>query len=326
MKRRRNLPQSSLELFLDTICNTFGGILLIAILVAVQIRQTEGNLDNIDLTSPEEVIALQKQLDQLTADIKLATALRETTKHTALAQKNINNNYTHKNYEQLVNEKNNSTIKKNELTSLLNKQKNENQQLTNQITIIVTNIQNAGNEVIDLDQQIQKQQAENLAKKKSNENSQQEINTLKQQISQKESNKNQQTISNTRNEILYLPKLRESKTTQSVHLILRFNRVYDASIRTDFDSPSNEQLGVPKTNRGIIIDTSERAKNEIQKLLQKYSTKNFYATIIVYGDSADQFYIVRNILIELGFEYDLKPSGEDSIWKFTGKGGARDVQ
>jgi len=42
MRRRNNKPtdDSSLELLLDTICNTFGGIVLISILVAL-LMQTE---------------------------------------------------------------------------------------------------------------------------------------------------------------------------------------------------------------------------------------------------------------------------------------------
>ncbi|MDR1484612.1 MAG: hypothetical protein LBT09_07285 [Planctomycetaceae bacterium] len=328
MKRRRNSPQSSLELFLDTICNTFGGILLIAILVAVQIRQTEGNIETTESTSPEEVIALQKKLDQLTADIKLAAALRKTTPpHTPLtSNENENEKYSQQNYDRLVNEKITSTVKKAELTNQFTKQKNENQQLENQIKIIVTNIQTAQNEINNFTQQIKKQQSENLAQKKSNENLQNKINNINQQLTQKENHPESQTVLNTRNETLYLPKLRESTTNQSAYLILRFNRIYDASLRQDFDSQNKDQLGVPKAERGIVIDTSDKSKNEVQKLLQKYDAKKVYVSIIVYGDSADRFYVVRDILIASGFEYDLMPSDEDSNWKFSGNSGSRNIQ
>ncbi|MDR0390692.1 MAG: hypothetical protein LBH59_02205 [Planctomycetaceae bacterium] len=328
MKKRRNSPQTSLELFLDTICNTFGGILLIAILVAVQIRQTESNFEEHDAATPEEIMALQKKLDQLNADIKIAAALQATKQHSqpTTQLENEENEYSSYNHAQLTNAKINSTLKKAELTSLFTKQKNENLQLENQIKIIVTNIQTADKEVNDLAQQIKNQQSENLAQKQSNENTQNEIIALNKQITQYKNNPDTQTILNTRNETIYLPRLHESKTNQSVYLILRFKRVYDASVRADFDSPSNEQLGMPKMNRGLPIDTSDKFKNEVKKLLQKYNPKNVYASVIVYGDSADLFYVVRNILVESGFEYDLKPSGENSTWKFTTGSGSNDVQ
>ena len=48
MRRRRD-QTDGLELFLDTICNTFGGIIFLAILVAI-LSQTQGmmNQDNPD--------------------------------------------------------------------------------------------------------------------------------------------------------------------------------------------------------------------------------------------------------------------------------------
>ncbi|MDR2438366.1 MAG: hypothetical protein LBE12_03200 [Planctomycetaceae bacterium] len=325
MKRRRNSSQSSLEFFLDTVCNTFGGILLIAILVAVQIRQTEDNIEYTESALPETIIALQEKLDRLTDDIKLATVLRENIPHTPPPSQNDNEKYLSVNEDQLKNIKIESETKKNELTNILQKQKKENLQLEDQIKIIATKNQVVGNEINDLEQQIQNRQSENLAKKQSNETKQNEINNLNQQITQKE-NKPITPDINTRNEVLYLPKLRTSKTNQSIYLILRFNRIYDASSRNDFDSPSNDELGVPKTDRGIAVDTSDKSKSEIQKLLQPYNAKKVYASIIVYGDSADQFYIVRDILIASGFEYDLKPSEDSSIWTFSGNSGSQNVQ
>ena len=65
MKRRRD-QTDSLELFLDTICNTFGGIIFLAILVAI-LSQTRGmmNQDNPDADhalTPAEVRQLKQRL------------------------------------------------------------------------------------------------------------------------------------------------------------------------------------------------------------------------------------------------------------------------
>jgi chromosome segregation ATPase len=298
----------------------FGGVLLIAILVAVQIRQTEIVVDHIELTSPEAVAALQEQLDQLNNDIKLATALRETLPTTT----NDNNDTPTQDYNQLTNTKINLTAKKTELVNTLQKQKNENKQLENQVKIIITNIQTNENKTNNLKQQIQDQLSKNNSQKQSNKIIQNEINDLTNQITQKENTVKQPSLT-ARQETIYLPKLHASKTNQSAYLIIRFNRVYDASLRDDFNSPDNNQLGIPKTNRGTQINTSEKSKNEIKKILQQYNNKNVYISIIVYGDSADQFYIVRDTVIESGFEYDLKPSRDDSVWNFRESTGAQEV-
>jgi len=40
VKRRRNTTEDSLELLLDTMCNMFGGIILMALLVVLQTQMT----------------------------------------------------------------------------------------------------------------------------------------------------------------------------------------------------------------------------------------------------------------------------------------------
>lgn len=46
MKRRRGLQESSLELLLDTICNTFGGVLFLAMLTSLMLAQTQREADD----------------------------------------------------------------------------------------------------------------------------------------------------------------------------------------------------------------------------------------------------------------------------------------
>ncbi|MGH7192084.1 MAG: hypothetical protein ACREJM_00955, partial [Candidatus Saccharimonadales bacterium] len=76
MGRRRRKSQSSLDLLLDTICNTFGGVVFIAILVVVLLRMTsQAHVTN--APSPDaqaELIALDEQRGQAAARLK---SLRE---------------------------------------------------------------------------------------------------------------------------------------------------------------------------------------------------------------------------------------------------------
>ena len=67
--RRGTQPQDSFDLFLDTICNTFGGIIFLAILVAILIQnrsmQTLANNPPLPQGSPEEVRSLIRQISLL---------------------------------------------------------------------------------------------------------------------------------------------------------------------------------------------------------------------------------------------------------------------
>ncbi|MDR1383783.1 MAG: hypothetical protein LBJ67_08065 [Planctomycetaceae bacterium] len=70
MRRKKN-PQGSLELFLDVVCNTFGGILFIAILVAVLTRMIKhGEIDKpiADTVPSDVVLASQNRLEELLAE------------------------------------------------------------------------------------------------------------------------------------------------------------------------------------------------------------------------------------------------------------------
>ncbi|TWU65934.1 hypothetical protein [Crateriforma conspicua] len=80
--RRRTEGESSFDLFLDAICNTFGGVVFIAILLAVLI-QTRA-VDPVDEAGPEEssspaeLAAIADSLETKTAEIQtLSTLLQE---------------------------------------------------------------------------------------------------------------------------------------------------------------------------------------------------------------------------------------------------------
>jgi hypothetical protein len=68
MSRRRQKPLDSLELLLDTMCNTFGGIIMIALLIALLSRDTDANASATEL--------FKKQLEQTERQIVEAESLR----------------------------------------------------------------------------------------------------------------------------------------------------------------------------------------------------------------------------------------------------------
>jgi hypothetical protein len=77
MSRRRRAPASSLDLLLDTICNTFGGVLFIAILVVLLLQMSgqSGANSAIDAEKQQQFLESQSQLEELRARLKTLRAV-----------------------------------------------------------------------------------------------------------------------------------------------------------------------------------------------------------------------------------------------------------
>jgi hypothetical protein len=326
MRRRRDNSQSSFELFLDTVCNTFGGILFIAILIAVQIRQTEDNVESLNQNiSVEQITELQQTYDDIVSKLDTAKMLAETIRKTLPEpttddEKNLIDHY---------NKLNDMKIKTLAMkTEIINEYLTINQQITiSEEKIKEANIllQQYETEEEFFEKEIQKLQNTEMTIEKNITKIKETINDLQQKTAQKEENIKNNPQKDIRTEEISMPKLQDSDKTSTLGLMMRYNRLYEINNRSDFNYSDNE-VGTPKPNRGIEIDKTGQSKKNIQSILQPHHSKDVYITIIVYGDSADQFYLVRNCITAAGFEYALIPSPDNAVWLFGGKGGSRPVQ
>jgi hypothetical protein len=305
--RRRNRIQSSFDLLLDAICNVFGGILLIAILIAVQVRQTEKQIESpIESASPIEIAKLQKLSSNLAMEIKSAKILLETIRNAIPESSDENKKKLNKRYEELNNLKSKILAQKAEL---INEYLAINQQiatLEEKIKMMSKLLKKYVTEEETLENEINNLQNDNTLIANNIESTQKNISNLSNQIAQKE--KDIKSNKNVRNEALSSPKLHQPRHNKTISLLLRYNRLYQIANRSDFIFHNNE-IGTPIPERGIPI-----SKENITKKLQLFDAENFYLTIIVYGDSADQFYIVRDCMVDAGFEYNLIASPDDTIW------------
>jgi myosin heavy subunit len=324
--KHKNNSTSSLELFLDTICNMFGGILFIAILVAIQIRNTTDTVSqNKEPPSPQMISAMQTELVQLITDIESAVVLRETVKKT-MPQPATEEEQKHvEDYNRFSAAKGEAVKKKGQLINDLLVTEKETLDLENEIKEIDVRLKEQQAEFDKLTEQERELKSETNQAKQTAENLKQEIEMLKEQIARKEQTATDKNRNTERQETLYLPKLRTSTKTQTLNLVLRFNRLYDANRRNDFIAKLPNELGTPKQDGGFMVDASD-FPNKLQQLLNSANKNETTVTIFVYGDSADNFYKVRDIITIEGFEYILLPSPDDAIWTFGGHGGIRDVQ
>jgi len=75
MARRRRTDDSSLELLLDTICNTFGGVLFLAMLVSLLLTQTQRRIDGLPATpapavSAADLVRLETRAAEASRDVE----------------------------------------------------------------------------------------------------------------------------------------------------------------------------------------------------------------------------------------------------------------
>jgi|GEM_PF-3001374 len=294
--RKRRANKSSLELFLDTICNVFGGIVLIAILLAIQVRHTEGTIKIPEALSPEKIAEAQQELDQISADIETLRVLFETTSATLprpVTQAELERAEL---YYKLSAAKGAAAVKKAELLNQHLAQEKERIDWEDSTRIVKTQLQQANNE--------------------------------RQRLAEEVGKLNRQIAANQRNENVYMPRLREAAANKKPkNFVLHGNRLYVWDNRNHFDHVLNESDGsrtkIPKKTAGVIVEDTQRSKQQIFNLLDKNFNQQEYPSIRVYEDSADQWYIIREMLVNAGVEYELIPTPKNHYTRIPPPGGGQ---
>ena len=323
MKKRR-FANSSLELFLDAICNVFGGVLFIALLVAIQIQHTVGHIEQPKTTSPEEIAEMRQELDRITADIDISRVLLETLQATMPRPKDPTEQMRADLFYKLSAAKGAAAAKEAELLNQHLAIEKERLDWEDIIKTVAITLQQKERERQKLNQEMTQQQGDQQATNKSSAELQSEIDDLNRQIAQKERNLQNREANPHRDETVYLPRLHDAGNRKPVYFVLRFNRFYKVTNRGDFDCTGN-LLGIPKQNRGIPVEDTEESKRQIQALFRSNTNSTDYLSVFVYGDTAEQWYIIRDLIMTAGFKYELTPTADDTPWAFGGSGGSASV-
>ena len=324
MKKRR-FANSSLELFLDTICNVFGGVIFIAMLVAIQVQHTTGFIQPLSSASPEEIAKIRPELDQISADIDASRVLLDTLQAALPRPKDPAEQVLADLFYKLSAARGAAIAKEAELLHRRLAQEKEMLDWEDLLHTIVTTLQHKESERQRLKQEVEHRQSEQQAANKSSAELQRDMEELNRQIAQKERNIQNREIHQHRDETIYLPKLRDAGTLRPEYFVLRYHRFYKVSHRGDFDY-TGTMLGIPKQNRGIPVEDMEDIKQQIQSLFRPHNSHTDFLSVIVYGDSADHWYIIRDLLVAAGFKYELIPTADDTPWILGGSSGSASVQ
>jgi hypothetical protein len=303
MGRRRNTDDSSLELLLDTICNTFGGVLFLAMLVSLLLQTSRNRDSESKQTTPPsrpaiskaDVIRLstqaadmQEELQRLEADLGQVRSFVAQFSTADIATR----------VEALQAEERKQRGLESRRTELL-------AAITGEKTAAVTAAASA---------QASRQRAQEASSTAATAAERLEVAKKRQESLAKSAIllraklDRQNVIESTGK----APRERDTDKTD-VAFLLRYGRLYLTHNHTQFSRTVNthdftvtQSIGfnkaVAKPGAGIEIGT-RTFQAELKKLLADYPRQEWYACIVVHPDSFDSFQLLKAELVNQGYEY-----------------------
>ena len=289
---RKRPAQDSLDLLLDTICNTFGGVLFVAILISLMIQDTkpEAKADEASELSPIEMNQLSSEADRL--NLEWASILE--------AQKS---------QESII-----AQLASDELVDLLEDRKRLQDSLNEKKEAVHRRV--TDNALIAEEITSQQQQLDSAMdqEKKLNE----KISSLKQSLK-----KLQQAKSNEDG----APEIKTDRYRQEVPIIMKYGRIYlwhDYGERgqrrglntKDFvvtQSRSSELSTTPLPSGGFSSSESSTMRESVKQMLTPFSPRTHYLAIVVRPDSFSSFKHFRNVIKQMGYDYRLLPSDGPAV-------------
>ena len=281
-RKRANTLEDSFDLFLDTITNTFGGVLLIAILIVLLIRENKESKPEDKKTGPTSAL--------VSSQIKQLKAHRKNLQMGLELQLEFQQDFQTQEVENLA----------NEIEKLIN------EELT-----LSKRLKALQSKTASIDEQLNAMKASNQTKTTQLENLTYQLGDLK---------KNLEKEKQARTRTMRLPK--ETATSKSeIAVIVDNNKLYFVESRDSrFGFEHNQEFMVEtfsgadiqigpirlktKSNSGIGFTDTKRLNQEFQQ----YSRSRHYFAFVVRTNSFKEFSQLRKTCIKNGFEYRLIPT------------------
>lgn len=283
------IQDGSLELLLDTICNTFGGIVFISMLVVVLLNMSGETASS---QPPTEESALE--LQQLTAELEAAQA-RLRILHQATRQRDDT-------IQQLVSNDQLILARKLVEAEALRAARIEE---TATIAKVIADHQKAVN-TISQDLAVQKK----------------ELESLKSQLQVQSDSLRQEVESRSQN--VTPPKLEELPNHRSIDMILKGGRLVALSRISagGLEIRNADELNVsleggtefvePKNGAGVAVALDRSTKAQIQSALSQFNPNRHVIKIWIWPDSFAHYQLIQEVLAESRFRSKLEPVRQDT--------------
>jgi len=303
MKRSRHRPADSLDLLLDTMCNTFGGIILIAILVALLARENPFPL----MDAAQQAVSAMTERRLATAESDLAAAQQLRAKLAAEVSPAAGA----------------AASEKRALEQTLRALETENTTLARQATMQAQDRStDPGTQIKTLLAEQRRIARESEALRNATQAQDQNSARLQQRLAALGANIRQEQ--DARIVKLRFPKER-ARTTGSHPIIFQYGKVYplyDADGRRNeraisWSDRGDAKQSLPQAERGWHPTTDAAA---IQQWLRTIPRSEGYLAFYVFPDSFEAFRQVRDAAVALGWEFgiSLEPAGAKLLWGSKG--------
>jgi hypothetical protein len=299
MSHRRREAESSLELLMDTICDTLSSILFVAVLVLVMLRMTskaevEGSASQV---SEVEQLDLERQQQELQGLIEtLRQAATALDKPTDLVEPRIA-----------------------ALSAELHERRRIHQDLLQQRLAILDRIGNRQasiNEVARTIAGLMKREKDAAKRRDDLKDS------LKKEIA-------------SRSQHVEYSRVRQTGK-QEIQAVLRYGRFYiwhkhgpsgqRLGLNTDefvvLSENAAEVRSTPMPFAGTVASDTAHAAQQLVARLIGFSPDRDYIGVLVWQDSFEQFRFLKKVLVQKGFEYRLIPANDGD--RFNDHGISRD--
>ncbi|MDZ4819491.1 MAG: hypothetical protein SGJ20_11010 [Planctomycetota bacterium] len=316
MSRRRGMQNSSLELLLDTICNTFGGVLFLAILVCVLLQMSSPRASPLaEKPAPvSDMAELHSRLQGLLAEI--ATLETAVTQQQAFSQ-------------QFAKSTPNAAATAQQL------QQSQHDTLIRQRLEMVAETQQRQIHALEIEKELKELEEKQATAKEGLKERKTELATASEAGAAlaTAAEKLLDAIAAATARTAPLPRQRTTFKTE-VGLVIRYNRLYlwhkydgnntREGLNTDefvvVEDRGDAAITLPKPYAGVPIDPKEIPAMTAR--LRQFDRGDHYFAVVIWPDSYETFQTLKNTLVGLGFEYRLMPMTEgEPIADRGGSGG-----
>lgn len=282
-RRNSGIAADSLELLLDTICNTFGAVIFISMLVAILVQRGPAETPVAEQVDPE-------------------TRVKETEQQIEAAKERLRV-LTLQQHQQEVVTSRFSSSESIELATELKRNNDAIVILTNQEAEASSDIHQTLGQIVQLEQRHEKAKADYQTTKD-------ELSNFQQQLTEQ-----QQLVGRTAR----IPRLRKT-TKDSVVYALDDGRLFQVTTKDlRIDTTDCERLDVDqkivirlRPTAGIPIllkGSNDAAKQKFRGM----STKDFFIQLFVARDSFEQFLPLKDAIVAAGYEYEVRIMDGDDV-------------
>ena len=318
---RRRAGDSSLELLLDTICNTFGGVLFLAILVSLLLKSTRDRAMESSAAAPRTKPAISK-----------AEVIRRTTEASELAEEisRLDSALGHIQgfVKQFAKPGFDESLKK------LHDEQHRRNEAEARLTALLAAIAADQTATTTASAEAESARHRQATSKASAEQAAERLQSARQtNAALAKAAAILQLKVNEKNVVQSAGKAPRERDTDKleVGLLLRYGRVYRIHTHTDGGRTANtadfvvtegltENSAKARPGGGIDISAAD-ANAKLKALLKNYPSDDWYVCMAVFPDSYDTFQILKSLLVENGYEYRLIAT-EKGIYD-QGGGGAK---